>query len=169
MIPDIPTGIAIAGLLVALAVALPSILAFWREKRSRDGVETALDELNHLRDRVEELRRHAILATKCIEKSNFSVSVQRSAFAELIRNKDANWDIADQIFNEQDRLTRRAFLHLQLESSSLEVRRTAAHILATEMGNAESVIHMKESLALLNDVDREFVEMKILQLAKRVE
>lgn len=166
---DISTSIAIAGILIALALGLPSLLAFWRENRSKDSVEKVIDKLAKLQEQVNELRRHAVLTSECLEKLNLVISVQRSAFAELIRNKDANWDIADQIFNEQDVLTRRALLHLQLEAQSVSIRHTAAHILAAELGNAESAIHMINSTICLNSSDRDMIEKRISQLTKRID
>ncbi|NYI28219.1 hypothetical protein [Sulfitobacter geojensis] len=165
---DIPTSIAIAGLLIAFSLGLPSILAFWREKRSQDGIYGVLDRIESIQQQVDDLGRRAELTTSCFEKLNSAILVQRSAFSELIRNADANWTIADRIFYEKDLEIRRALLHLQLESKDREIRWAATHSLATELGNAKSILHMQKASAGLDDIDKKVFEKSVKQLTSRI-
>lgn len=166
---SVPIAITVVGLVLAIAFALPSILAFVRERRSQSGIYELDHRLSKAGLKLDELARQSELSLSCFEAINSALAVQRSAFSELITNQNANWDNAHKIFSEQDIRIRRAILHLQLEARSPESRQTAAHILATELGNGASIVHMKNSLIGLNDLEKKLLERRIDLLAKRLD
>ena len=152
---DLGIAIGLAGVFVALALGIPSIVRAFKHNANDETVSRISAENQALKTKLDSIERSIEKMLEGLKSTNKLVGINRAIFEEACRSGSVDWQVASKIFNDADRELRRKILHISIGLPKNENRKVETHLLATDLGDSTSIYELKSLVDKSQDLSEE--------------